>query len=218
MPPTAELTPAPTPLAKDAQLEDPPNHNGAGLLGATNGSKINGLPSPSLSATSENHVPSSPPLTDQSHPIPPELEASGPQSRAQARIRSWGDNWETKRFPRLSKPVEVMRHSYDVVVIGSGYGGGVAASRMARAGKHVCLLERGAERWPGEYPVSPADAIKQLHVSGEFAPRWLPGVAVEEGDPTGMYHLILGRGQNTVVGNGEYNRMRCVFQRAAFQG
>ncbi len=43
-----------------------------------------------------------------------------------------------------SSITEIKRH-YDVVVIGSGYGGGIAASRMARAGKTVCLLERGKE-------------------------------------------------------------------------
>ena len=100
-----------------------------------------------------------------------------------------------------------MRHSYDVVVIGSGYGGGVAASRMARAGQHVCVLERGKERWPGEYPVSSTDALEQLHVSGQFATKFLPGISVDTGDPTGMYHLILGRGQNAVVGNGEADPM-----------
>lgn len=51
------------------------------------------------------------------------------------------------RYPRISRPVELLRHQYDVVVIGSGYGGGVAASRMARAGQSVCVLERGKERW-----------------------------------------------------------------------
>ena len=52
-----------------------------------------------------------------------------------------------KKFPRLSIPVELMKHQYDVVVIGSGYGGGVAASRMARGGQSVCLLELGKEKW-----------------------------------------------------------------------
>jgi len=45
-----------------------------------------------------------------------------------------------------------MKPTYDVVVVGSGYGGSITASRMARAGKKVCLLERGKEFQPGEYP------------------------------------------------------------------
>jgi choline dehydrogenase-like flavoprotein len=143
---------------------------------------------------------------DQSHEIPAfgphTTEADGPQSKAHAKIRSYTDNPSTKEFPRISKPVELLRNEYDCVVIGSGYGGGVAASRMARAGQSVCLLERGKERWPGEYPSGFVDAVKQLHVSGDFAPGFLTGAMVEAGDPTGLYHLICGRGQNAFVGNG----------------
>lgn len=64
-------------------------------------------------------------------------------------------NAGAKRFPRISRPVELLRHSYDVVVIGSGYGGGVAASRMARGRQTVCVLERGKERWR-EYSPDPS--------------------------------------------------------------
>lgn len=53
----------------------------------------------------------------------------------------------SQQFPRISKPLELLRPSYDVVVVGSGYGGGVAASRMARGDQSVCVLERGKERW-----------------------------------------------------------------------
>jgi cholesterol oxidase len=43
-------------------------------------------------------------------------------------------------------------HTYDVVVVGSGFGGSVVASRLAEAGRSVCLLERG-RRWDaGEFP------------------------------------------------------------------
>ena len=107
-----------------------------------------------------------------------------------------------QRYPRISRPVTMIRPSYDVVVIGSGYGGGVSASRSARAGKSVCVLELGRERWPGEYPVAGLEALKELHISGNR------GKATEEvkdtdlGDPTAMYHLILGEGQNAFVANG----------------
>lgn len=127
---------------------------------------------------------------------------NGPQSKAHAKIRSYTDDPNSKEFPRISRPVELLRNSYDTVVIGSGYGGSVAASRMARAGQSVCLLERGQEKWPGEYPSGFLDAMKEFHVSGNFAPGFLSGLAVDGGDPTGLYHLIMGKGQNAFVGNG----------------
>jgi hypothetical protein len=63
------------------------------------------------------------------------------------------------------------------------------------------------KRWPGEYPTSSEDATSQLHVSGEFAPGWVPKKVVESGDPTGMYHLVLGNNQNAVVCNGEFTTL-----------
>lgn len=45
-----------------------------------------------------------------------------------------------------------MRHAYDVIVIGSGFGGAVTACRLAHAGQSVAVLERG-RRWHGsEFP------------------------------------------------------------------
>ncbi|KAJ7641620.1 hypothetical protein FB45DRAFT_825916 [Roridomyces roridus] len=99
------------------------------------------------------------------------------------------------KFPRLSRPVPLMRPEYDVVVVGSGYGAGVAASRMARAGKSVAILELGRERWPGEYPSDLKSVAPELHVSGH-------GKFSGMGKPTGLYHLIVGEGQNALVGNG----------------
>lgn len=47
-----------------------------------------------------------------------------------------------------------MRERYDVIVIGSGFGGAVTAARLAQAGRSVCLLERG-RRWDRrEFPRS----------------------------------------------------------------
>jgi choline dehydrogenase-like flavoprotein len=49
-------------------------------------------------------------------------------------------------YPILSLPFTALKSEYDVIVVGSGYGAGVAASRMARAGKSVAVLEVGWER------------------------------------------------------------------------
>ncbi|MFC6935788.1 FAD-binding protein [Actinomadura yumaensis] len=40
----------------------------------------------------------------------------------------------------------------DAVVIGSGFGGSVAAYRLAEAGRSVVLMERGQPYPPGSFP------------------------------------------------------------------
>ena len=54
------------------------------------------------------------------------------------------------KYKRLSTPVSQLigpnPPAYDIVIVGSGYGGGVLGSRLSRAGKKVCILERGKER------------------------------------------------------------------------
>ncbi|CAG8597006.1 15123_t:CDS:2, partial [Racocetra persica] len=104
---------------------------------------------------------------------------------------------ETKR--RIALPAPFMRPHYDVVVIGSGYGGAIAACRMSRAGKKVALLERGKERWPGEYPTKPLECLKEMQYSS---------VARHIGKKTGMYHFYNGSGQDAFVGCGQaYHRV-----------
>jgi cholesterol oxidase len=73
---------------------------------------------------------------------------------------------------RLSSPLEELRSSYEVLVVGSGYGGSIAACRLARAGGDVALLERGRELHPGQYPRALASCARQLQIS---APRWRLG-------------------------------------------
>jgi len=54
----------------------------------------------------------------------------------------------------LANPPGEMKPEYQVVVIGSGYGGAITAARLAEAGKDVCILERGKEWIPGTFPDS----------------------------------------------------------------
>ncbi|MHA6845799.1 alpha/beta fold hydrolase [Ralstonia syzygii] len=94
---------------------------------------------------------------------------------------------------RIATPLSEIKERYDVVVIGSGYGGGIAASRMARAGRTVCLLERGREIIPGEYPNTLVEATEEFqvhHPDGHIGSR------------TGLYDLHVNAQQNVIVGCG----------------
>jgi len=70
---------------------------------------------------------------------------------------------------RLSSPIDAIADHYTVVVVGSGYGGSIAASRLARAGQNVCLLERGREIRAGQYAETATEFIanSQVNTSGE---------------------------------------------------
>jgi cholesterol oxidase len=94
---------------------------------------------------------------------------------------------------RLSTPIESIEDHYDVVVVGSGYGGGIAASRMARAGRRVCLLERGAELQPGEYPDTELEMAEALQLD-------LPDG--HEGSRTGLFDIRCNEDLNVLIGCG----------------
>jgi cholesterol oxidase len=66
---------------------------------------------------------------------------------------------------KLSKSITGLKPFYDVVIIGSGYGGSIAASRFSRAGLSVCLLEKGKEFRPGDYPVTMAEATEEMQLN-----------------------------------------------------
>lgn len=70
-----------------------------------------------------------------------------------------------------------MRADYDAVVIGSGFGGGVSACRLAEAGWRVCVLERGRRFGGGDFADGPDQAPRLL---------WHPRV-----NPNGLYDLRL---------------------------
>ncbi|MGH9470363.1 MAG: NAD-binding protein, partial [Terriglobia bacterium] len=65
----------------------------------------------------------------------------------------------------LSCPIEQLKDHYSVVIVGSGYGAAIAASRLARAGQQVCVLERGKEFQPGEYPDTLERALAEVQAA-----------------------------------------------------
>ena len=93
----------------------------------------------------------------------------------------------------LSKPLEYMQPHYDVVVIGSGYGGGVAASRLSRAGLSVCVLERGREIKPKEFRSGAFANIRSSQINGR---------RVQLGEPANLYDFRTGDDVHVLLGCG----------------
>ncbi|WP_343695177.1 GMC oxidoreductase [Flavobacterium sp.] len=85
---------------------------------------------------------------------------------------------------RLSKPITSIKSHYPFIIIGSGYGGSIAASRLSRAGIQVCLLEKGKEFQPGEYPEDLDDAVKEMQVNTDTK---------HIGSKNGLYEFYMGR-------------------------
>src|ERR1035438_6500053 len=98
----------------------------------------------------------------------------------------------------LSTPWAQRKNQYDFVIIGSGYGGAIAAARLAAANLNpkpsVCILERGKERQPGEFPETLADVIGEARSSanplGLFELLNHPDIAVIKGSGLGGTSLI----------------------------
>jgi choline dehydrogenase-like flavoprotein len=83
----------------------------------------------------------------------------------------------------------------DDVVIGSGYGGAVAALRLAQSGSKVVVFERGSEYQPGQFPHDATVALK--HLRGR-----LPGSERVLGRASGVFEWHLGDGVVALTGNG----------------
>ncbi len=93
----------------------------------------------------------------------------------------------------LSRSLDHVKERYDVIVVGSGYGGGVAASRLARAGKRVAVLERGREVLTGSFPNRFSDLKNELQVSGK---------RMQSGPSSALYDVRLGEDMHVLVGCG----------------
>lgn len=100
---------------------------------------------------------------------------------------------------RLSSPRTQLNERYDAIVIGSGYGGAIAASRLGRMKRsdgsklNVCILERGREIQTGEYPDTIFEATKEFQID-------LPHKHI--GDVTGLFNLYANKDMNVIVGCG----------------
>jgi cholesterol oxidase len=77
---------------------------------------------------------------------------------------------------------------YDAAVVGSGFGGSVAAARLAEAGRRVLVLERGKAYAPGDFPRTPAACRRNF---------WDPGAGLH-----GLFDVWSFRGIDALVASG----------------
>ncbi len=71
--------------------------------------------------------------------------------------------------PKPIKPVKISADTIltcDVVIIGSGAGGGVVAGELAAAGKDVIVLEKGGYYNEADFTQVESDMLKQLYMDG----------------------------------------------------
>ncbi len=96
----------------------------------------------------------------------------------------------------LSTPLDQLQAHYDVVIVGSGYGGGVAAARLAGATRadgtplRIALLERGQEHPVGEFPETLLRGRKSARLDRDrpSKPGVDPLVNVHVGDEVVVVH------------------------------
>ena len=93
----------------------------------------------------------------------------------------------------LAKSACQLAPTYDAIVVGSGYGGGVAASRLARMGFSVAVIEQGRAWRPGDFPTTIKARLKAMYVTGK-----MPNI----GDPTGLWRLTVGEGLSVFAATG----------------
>ena len=96
---------------------------------------------------------------------------------------------------------------FDVIIVGSGYGGATAASELSKTvdahGKRpsIAILERGSERLPGSFPEKMSDVPDDFRLY-RYNQQDDDKNPVVQGQSTGLFDIRVGNGTSTLLANG----------------
>ena len=111
--------------------------------------------------------------------------------KLRARLKSIGynpkPNAATREYSKLVafNPQQAQRIATDVLVIGSGAGGGAVARDLARAGKRVIVIEAGALYDERTFPTRERDAYERLYLDSGFTATDDAHIAILAGGTVG---------------------------------
>jgi choline dehydrogenase-like flavoprotein len=111
--------------------------------------------------------------------------------KLRARLKSIGynpkPNAATRDYSKLVafNPQQAQRIAADVLVIGSGAGGGAVARDLAQAGKRVIIIEAGALYDERSFPTKERDAYERLYLDSGFTATDDAHIAILAGGTVG---------------------------------
>lgn len=86
------------------------------------------------------------------------------------------ERFSSKTFPSydfIEVPPHGLEQTYDVVIVGSGAGGGVMAAELSKAGKRVLVIEKGHHYPQSELTLVQADGFTNLYENGKYKTGFL---------------------------------------------
>jgi len=84
------------------------------------------------------------------------------------------ERFTSKSFPAyefIQVSPQGLEQSYDVVIVGSGAGGGVMAAELSKAGKRVLVIEKGHHYEQSELTLVQEDGFNKLYENGKATDR-----------------------------------------------
>ena len=109
--------------------------------------------------------------------------------------------WLSRDFSDLIRKQKQNKEIYDIVIVGSGYGGAMAAAKLAGAKNKegqpisICVLERGKEYLPGSFPSQMAELPGHVRFTG-------PDAKEPTGNGDGLFDVRIGEDVCALLANG----------------